>query len=108
MTISLPVPLDDYFKASNGADDVRLADCFAQDAVVRDESHAHQGREAIQRWAREAKRKYEYSVTPLSVAQDGARITVAGKVSGNFPGSPVQLDYAFELSNDKIQTLEIH
>jgi ketosteroid isomerase-like protein len=108
MTISLPEPIAAYFKASNDADDARLVPCFAQDAIVRDESHTHQGHEAIRRWLREAKRKYEYSVEPLSVAQDGAHVTVAGKVSGNFPGSPVQLDYVFELRDGKIQSLEIH
>jgi hypothetical protein len=28
-------------------------------------------------------------------------------VTGNFPGSPVELDYTFMLANDKISSLEI-
>ncbi len=97
MTLSFPTPIAVYFEASNDADDVRVAQCFASDAVVRDERHAHHGHEAIRLWAREAKRKYQYSVEPLRFVQDGTRVTVTGKVAGNFPGSPVELAYAFEL-----------
>lgn len=32
---------------------------------------------------------------------------VAAKVVGNFPGSPVQLDYVFDLEGDKIRSLKI-
>jgi hypothetical protein len=32
----------------------------------------------------------------------------AAKVSGNFPGSPVNLDHVFKLHCDKIVSLEIH
>jgi hypothetical protein len=108
MTITLPAPLALYFEVSNGADDVHLTDCFTPDAVVRDEHHAHQGLEAIRLWLREARRKYQHRVEPLRLTRDGARVTVAGQVSGNFPGSPVQLDHVFELRGDKIQSLEIH
>ena len=108
MTISLPGSIATYFEASNSRDCVRLARCFAQDAVVRDEDRRHQGLEAIQSWFQEAWQKYAYSVEPLSVSIEGARIAVAGKVDGNFPGSPVLLAHVFQLVGDKIQSLEIH
>ncbi|QBK05036.1 nuclear transport factor 2 family protein [Hylemonella gracilis] len=105
---TLPAPLGLYFEISNGADDARLVDCFAADAVVRDESQTHHGPKAIQGWLREARRKYQHHVEPLSLTRDGARVTVAGKVSGNFPGSPLKLNHVFDLRDDKIQSLEIH
>lgn len=107
MTLSFPIPIATYFEASNGADEQRLTQCFAPDGVVRDERYAHQGHEAIRLWLREAKRKYQYSVEPLRFVQDGVCVTVTGKVTGNFPGSPVELAHAFELQGDKIQSLEI-
>jgi hypothetical protein len=108
MSMSLPTAIAAYFDVSNGADDVHLTDSFAPDAVVRDESQAHHGPQAIRLWLREARRKYQQRVEPLRLTRDGARVTVTGKVSGNFPGSPLQLDHVFELRDDKIQSLEIH
>lgn len=108
MNIALPTVIATYFDVSNGADDVRLSDCFASDALVHDEHQAHQGPEAIRLWLREARRKYQHRVAPLRLTRDGARVTVTGQVSGNFPGSPLQLDHVFELRDDKIQSLEIH
>lgn len=104
---TLPESLVLYFEVSNGADDLRLDDCFAPDATVRDESQTHQGLQAIRLWLREARCKYQQQVEPLSLTRDGARVTVAGKVSGNFSGSPLKLNHVFELRDDKIQSLEI-
>lgn len=103
----LPAALALYFEISNGADDLRLGDCFAPDAVVRDENQAHHGPQAIRLWLREARRKYQHRVEPLSLTRDGACVTVAGQVSGNFPGSPVRLNHVFELRDEQIQSLEI-
>jgi hypothetical protein len=108
MTISLPESIAAYFELCNGANDSRLTHCFAPDAVVLDEAQTHRGHGAIQSWLRETRKKFEYSVEPLGISQEGTRVTVAAKVSGNFPGSPVQLDHVFQLIDGKIQSLEIH
>ncbi|WP_193164261.1 nuclear transport factor 2 family protein [Microbulbifer hainanensis] len=108
MTILLPDPISTYFSACNGADPARLARCFTRDASVKDDGQAHLGHDAIEAWQRESRQKYEFSIEPLSVAQDGDRVTVATNVVGNFPGSPIQLDHVFLLAGDKIQSLEIH
>ena len=41
------------------------------------------------------------------VTRDGAQWVVTAGVSGNFPGSPVQLTYHFTLQEDKIARLLI-
>jgi len=41
------------------------------------------------------------------VARDGGRDIVSGVVSGDFPGSPAALRYAFTLAGTKITRLEI-
>jgi len=87
MNIALPTAIAAYFDVSNGADDLHLSDCFTPDALVRDEHQAHQGPQAIRLWLREARRKYQHHVEPLRLARDGARVTVTGQVSGNFPAA---------------------
>jgi len=107
MNIQLPSSIATFFKVSNGADASALGDCFASDAIVHDEDHTYQGLEAIQAWRRAAKRKYTYTVEPLESAQEGASVQVRAQVTGNFPGSPAQLEYLFQLADAKIEALEI-
>lgn len=107
MTLSLPDPVSAYFKISNGADIAHITRLFTQDAVVVDEGQTYQGHDAIQSWQREAQKKFEYTVEPVSVSRDGDRLKVTTNVVGNFPGSPVQLDHVFGLAGEKIQSLEI-
>ena len=42
----------------------------------------------------------------MSVDLDGKTV-VTSRVAGNFPGSPVNLEYVFGLERDKITSLEI-
>ena len=102
MSLALPQPLAAYFAA-----DLTSADCFHQEAVVRDENATHRGRAAIQRWREESARKYNYSVQPLAVRREDQRWLVSSRVTGNFPGSPVELQYAFQLADSQIVELEI-
>ncbi len=108
MSLSLPDAITTYFSISNGADDTHLGDCFTQDACVLDEGETHCGRTAIQAWLRAPRANIEYSVEPVSVSHQGNTIVVTATVTGNFPGSPVQLDHTFQLAESQIQSLEIH
>lgn len=107
MSLSLPEAVATYFAISNGADIANVKHCFTPDAVVIDESKTHRGLEAIQAWQRDVQNAFEYTVEPIRVAEDGARLTVTSHVAGNFPGSPVQLSHAFTLLDGKIASLEI-
>jgi hypothetical protein len=49
-----------------------------------------------------------FTVEPLRVAQQGSSVRVRARVSGNFPGSPVELEHVFRLGGGKIESLEIH
>lgn len=108
MSVQLPDSITIFFQVSNGAEVSALRHCFTEDAVVRDESHTHQGHEAIQTWLLEARRKYAYSVEPLDIEQQGSNAKVQAKVTGNFPGSPVRLEHVFQLAGGRIESLEIH
>lgn len=108
MTLPLPDPIAAYVAADNAGDDAVLAACFAADAVVRDEGRTIRGVDAILAWKAEAKRKYRYMVEPVAVAETDGGAVLTGRVSGQFPGSPVELRYAFGLKDGRIATLQIH
>jgi ketosteroid isomerase-like protein len=104
--IDLPAPVSAYFAAdTTGAEAV--AQCFADGAVVIDERQEYRGRTAIARWKAEASAKFRYTVDQLAAHVSGDQTTVTGRVTGDFPGSPVDLQYHFTLEGDKIARLEI-
>ncbi|WFP62456.1 nuclear transport factor 2 family protein [Mesorhizobium sp. WSM4904] len=105
MSVALPGPIGAYFAADRN--DFDVAFCFTENAVVVDERQIHLGREAIRRWRAEASRKYSYVAEPLAVSDVNGQTMVTARLSGNFPGSPVDLRYAFVLEKDQIARLEI-
>ena len=107
MSIELPLPIDLYVRAENLGDTQLLSECFAPDAMVHDEGHTYSGLAAIQKWKAETKRKYRHTVEPLAIAHRDGRTILTAKVAGNFPGSPVTLEFRFTLDGEKIVALDI-
>ena len=107
MTLSLPEPIANYFAADMAGDASALARCFTAEGVVRDEGGTFTGIAAIQQWHTRAKEKYHYTVEPLSVSARDSEIVVIGRVTGDFPGSPITLQHAFRVTGHKIVSLEI-
>jgi len=54
-----------------------------------------------------ASAKYVYTSQPLALEQKDGRYIVTSRLTGNFPGSPVDLRFAFCLERGKIAYLEI-
>jgi ketosteroid isomerase-like protein len=104
--IKLPTPIAAYFGA-DAADAAGVARCFTEDAVVVDEHREHRGPHAIAQWKAAATAKYHYTSEPLTVDVSGADAVVVARVTGDFPGSPVELRYRFALEGTKIARLEI-
>ena len=104
--IELPRPVAAYFAADRAGADA-VARCFTEGAVVLDEGREHRGRVEIARWKQDAAAKYRYTSEPIESWATGAAVTVLGRVTGNFPGSPVQLRYVFTVDGDAIARLEI-
>jgi hypothetical protein len=75
----LPQPIELFMASENTRDLEALADCLAAHATVRDEGQTKQGLKAIRT-----------------------------KLTGAFPGSPIELDFVFTLDGGKIAALEIH
>lgn len=107
MNIQLAKSINNYFAIRNGTGPVRVQDCFTPEAVVLDEGGTYQGQAAIASWLQETRQKYQFSAKPISVTSKEQQEIVVAEVSGNFPGSPIQLNYSFLLSDGKIQSLEI-
>ena len=107
MSIELPKPVAAYFAAENAADAAALARCFASDGVVHDEGGSFTGRAAIEQWNVTARAKYHHTVMPLGATTRDGTVVVIGRVSGEFPGSPVELQHVFRLNGEEITWLEI-
>ena len=103
----LPDPVARYLKASAELDAEGALAPFAPDAVVVDEGRTREGAAEIADWIAQAAVAVKARPTVLSVdTEDGAHL-VRASVSGDFPGSPVDLTFRFRLSADGISRLEI-
>jgi len=107
MSVDLPTPIAIYIAAENSGDMETLAQCFAEDAVVRDEDKTIDGLAAIKQWKAETRKKYQHTVEPLSSVQKDGKTIVTNRLTGNFPGSPIELEFVFTLAGNKITSLEI-
>ena len=107
MIDSLPKPIAIYVSAENSGNTKLFDECFATEAIVRDESETHKGLAAIKAWKADTKRKYQHTVDPLQIAEQDGKFVLRNRLTGNFPGSPIELDFVFTLADDKIVSLEI-
>jgi hypothetical protein len=105
MTLDLPAPIAAYFTADRG-DAEAVAQCFTENAVVKDEGQTYNGRAAIKRWKEEASAKYQYRSEPVACEPKDGRVFTS-RLTGNFPGSPVSLRFFFGLEGNRIASLEI-
>ncbi|HEX8911759.1 MAG TPA: nuclear transport factor 2 family protein [Humisphaera sp.] len=106
-TVDVPEAVAAYLAAERSKDVTLLDNCFADDAVVHDEGGDHRGLPAIRRWKAEADEKYGFTMTPLAARTAGDAVTVRGRVAGNFPGSPIELDFRFTLAGPKASRLDV-
>jgi len=104
----LPKPIADYFAAESKEDAAALARCFAPDAVVKDEGQTFRGPAAIRKWNADARSKYHHRVEPLQAFEREGRTVVVARLSGTFPGSPLEVEHVFRLEGSKIASMEIN
>ncbi len=103
----LPAVILDYFAAANDGriEDVTL--CFAENAHVHDENNDHIGHPAIRKWVADTTRDFQPKTTLLRAIENNGTLVATTTVAGNFPGSPVDLNFSFTLTAGKIATLSI-
>ena len=61
----------------------------------------------IKEWKTDASAKYEYTSEPIACEAKEGKTVVTSHLVGNFPSSPVDLRFFFELEGGKIASLEI-
>jgi len=107
MLPKLPQPVVNYLAAVKGQDTGMFALCFTDDARVHDEGRDYKGLDAITAWKKETQTKYKYVIDPLDASVSGNTVKLRARLTGDFPGSPVDLDFTFMLASDKIASLVI-
>ena len=106
MSPTLPEPIADYF-AADKLDGEAVARCFTKDATVKDEGHTYTGLAAIRQWQTVAAAKYRYTSEPLRAESQDGMTVVTCRLTGNFPGSPIDLRYFFRLERGRVAHLEV-
>ena len=107
MSISVAGPISAYLNAKNERDVDAMMAQFDDHACVKDEGHEHDGLPAIRSWLEGVTRKFSVAVDVQDVTDSSGRTIVSAIVSGDFPGSPVPLNFTFTLSGSKIARLEM-
>lgn len=107
MAPPLPKPIEVFMSSENARDIDALSECFAPDATVQDEGQVHKGLKAIKTWRLKTAKKYRHTLEPVAASARGGKTVVSTKLTGNFPGSPITLDFVFTLEGGKIAALEI-
>jgi hypothetical protein len=107
MSLQLPVPIERYIQIANSGTPEAVPECFAADAIVRDEGQTYEGLAAIRNWMAATKKKYGHTVTPLELVERGGQSVLKARLAGSFPGSPITVNFNFVLAGGKIRGLEI-
>ena len=105
MIEKLPRIIETYFKAVSDHDFDMIETCFTANATVHDEKRNYKGVKEIRAWLEEAAKKYTYRSVPLSAKEKDGELIVKTRLIGNFPGSPVEVEYIFTLQQSKISSL---
>jgi SnoaL-like domain len=106
MNIDLPPAIAAFFRAHNTGQTSGFSGLFTEDAIVSDEDREYRGA-AINDWIDESIARYQPVANVTDLAEEGEQTIATAQVSGNFPGSPIQLRYQFTIKNGKIAALDI-
>jgi hypothetical protein len=107
MSLQLPVPIERYVQIANSDTPEAVPECFAPDAIVRDEGQSYEGVAAIRNWMAATKKKYGHTITPLELAERDGESVLKARLAGSFPGSPITVNFNFVLAGGKIRLLAI-
>jgi ketosteroid isomerase-like protein len=107
MSQTLDPTIAAYIEASNARNVDALVACFTADAVVVDEGHTYRGSDEIRQWIVKTQAAYAFTLEVTHVAEQGSETVVTCRVTGTFPGSPIDLRSFFTLAGSKIAALTI-
>ena len=107
MKATLDPAIRAYVEASNARDAEALNRCFTSNAVVRDEDVTYQGADGVSRWVAHTLTAYVFTLEPRDIARNGGETIVTFRLTGTFPGSPIDLPFRFMVEGGKIAALTI-
>ena len=96
----LPPTIRRYLEIRESGESHRVAELFADDAEVSDEGRVHRGRDEIRAWIDETNAAYRYSKVFTGAREHEGTFGTSFRLTGDFPGGVVDLDYQFRLSDD--------
>lgn len=105
--IPLPHPIAAFYHAADVYDAELLAACFTEDAMLVDEGEEYDGPKAVSSHILEANRSANVITEITNCAEKNGETVVTATISGNFDGSPIPLDFHFNLNDGKIKSLNI-
>ena len=106
MSLDLPAPIAAYFAADRHDSDA-IAQCFTEQAVVKDEGRPYRGRVAISQWNADTSARYNYSSEPVGLQHQDGKTVVTSHLVGDFFGSPVDLRFFFCSRATKLPSLRL-
>lgn len=107
MTNTLPAPIARYLEAKRLSDPALFERCFATDATVQDEGRSHHGLAQIKAWQTQTQTQYRYTLAPISLTEKEGGLHLLTRVTGDFPGSPVNLMHVFTVADGVLTSLQI-
>src|SRR5206468_11967912 len=102
MSQTLNPTLAAYIAASNAHNADLLIACFTPDAVVADEGQTYRGLDAIRQWLAKTQAAYASTLEALHDPGQRSETVVTCRVTGTFPGSPIDVRFFFTLEADRI------
>jgi hypothetical protein len=90
--------IEHYFTVATQADMEPYFAQFAPDVVVEDDGQTHTGIDAVRAWRRSVP-GVVYDVRAVADSSTGSHLATT-EISGDFPGSPVLLGFAFTFDDE--------
>ena len=103
--MDLPKVIADLVAAQNNFDSAAYVKCFSDNAVVRDEGEIHNGKKEIKAWIADSNERYRATIKPVGYEEHETESILKAETSGNFPGSPIVLNYHLVINDGLIQSL---
>jgi ketosteroid isomerase-like protein len=108
MPTNLPDVISRYFERDTDRDIDSIVNLFADDATVIDEGEERHGTAEIRAWQTGAASKYTYTTEITRAEALGPdHYVVTGRLTGNFPGGTVDLNWDFTIASQHITRLII-
>jgi hypothetical protein len=108
MITDLPPLIARFVETSNIRDVDGFVSCFDANAVVEDDGGTHRGLDQVRAWKQKTQDTNRYTIDPVHLETREGETILTATLAGDFPGSPLDLNYAFTTVDDAIVALRIY